>query len=268
MTTEPPTLPDRPPQGTLVELSYPEPQLALLTLNDPERLNAMSHELGEVFSARIRELSQSPPRVIVITGSGRAFSAGGDLEMLERKQLKSVSQNQTEMLQFYRLFLDVLDLEIPLVAAINGWAVGAGFCLACACDVRVCDPKAGFSVPFLKLGLFPGMGTTNLLPRVLGPRAFDLLLTGRKIGADEALSCGLVSRVSQPCEAGALGLQVAREVLAGGPEVTRQLLRVLRGDRLELAAALEREAFLQGASYATEEFRQGVAAARLPRPKP
>jgi enoyl-CoA hydratase/carnithine racemase len=255
-----------PSTDNLVELLYPEPGIALLRLNDPSHLNAMSNELAEAFAARLRELHHVAPRAVVLTGAGRAFSAGGDLEMLERKRSSSIQHNQAEMQRFYHLFLDILELEVPLVAAINGWAVGAGFCLACACDIRVCDPEAGFSVPFLKLGLFPGMGTTSLIPRVLGPRAFDLLLTGRRMKADEALQSGLVSRHSQPGESLALGLEVAREITAGAQHVTRQLLRILRGDRQSLMTALQTEAFLQGASYATDEFRDGVAAARARRP--
>lgn len=247
---------------SLVELTRPEPGIAVLRLNDPDRLNSMSDELAGVFAARLRELAHEAPRVVVLTGSGRAFSAGGNLAMLEAKAARPVADNQAHMFDFYQLFLSMLELQVPLVAAVNGLAVGAGFCLACACDIRIADPAASFSAPFLKLGLFPGMGSTVLIPRALGPKAADLLLTGRRMLAEEAFQSGLISRLSPPGQSFETALEAARQIVAGGPQVTRQLLALLRIDRLELLAALRREAHLQGASYAEAEFRDGIARAR------
>lgn len=236
------------------------PGVPLLTLADPERLNAMGPEMARDFSAAVASLRE--PRAVVITGEGRAFSAGGNLAMLEEKRKFSLEKNRRLMLEFYRSFLDVLKLEVPVIAAVNGLAVGAGFCLACACDLRVADPGARFSAPFLKLGLFPGMGCTHFFPRVLGPRAQDVLLSGRMLGAAEALEWGAVTRVSEPGGVLEAARSLASEVLDGAPLASRELLLALRGAPEALQAALQREAEGQARSYARPEFAEGLARAR------
>ncbi|MEW6283246.1 MAG: enoyl-CoA hydratase/isomerase family protein, partial [Candidatus Eremiobacterota bacterium] len=161
-------------------------EVGQILLNDPDRLNAMGEEMAGAMRALVDELRGHRPRVLVLTGAGRAFSAGGDLEMLERKRATGVERNRPLMLEFYASYLGLLELEVPLVAAVNGHAVGAGAVLACACDVRLADPAARFAFPFARLGLHPGMGATWFVPRVAGAAATELLLTGRMIGAEEA----------------------------------------------------------------------------------
>jgi enoyl-CoA hydratase len=240
--------------------------VAWIRLNDPARLNAMSEEMAAEFRDLVAGLRGPELRAVIVSGEGRSFSAGGDLDMLEEKRTRDWETNRPGMLAFYRSFLDLLTLEVPLISAVHGWAVGAGCCLAAACDLRLADPAARFRVPFLNLGLFPGMGTTHWMPRRLGPWAAEFLLTGRTLSAAEAHARGLVTTLS---ESGAV-LDLARaqveRVLANGPEATRDLLRILRGDPAELQAALEREADFQARSYNREEFAEGLARARQTRP--
>ena len=181
--------------------------------------------------------------------------------MLEKKRLLSGEENRAEMLKFYDSFLSILDLRIPLIAALNGAAVGAGLCLACACDIRIASTDAKLGFTFLKLGLHPGMGGTYFLPRIIGPSAAaELLMTGRIISAEEAFRIGLVSKV---CERAALLSEVdtiANEILACGPQATAQLVETMRGDGAHLDSALAREAVCQSVNYGSAEFAEGITA--------
>lgn len=248
----------------LVMLKELSPQCASITLNDPDNLNAMGEEMAAEFAALVEKLrvDGSTYRSIILTGSGRAFSAGGNLEMLEKKQQLSEEENQRLMLRFYHAFLGVLSLNIPLIAAVNGHAIGAGLCLAAACDIRIASDQAKFGVTFTRLGLHPGMGATYFLPRVLGyPAAVELMLSGRVIEAPEALRIGFVSKIVPVATLESEALAIAREISACGPEANRQVLQTLRAGSTSLVAALEREALSQSMSYKSAEFKEGVRAA-------
>jgi len=238
--------------------------IATLTLNDEANLNAMSEEMASEFSACVKSLkSANNVRAVILTGAGKSFSAGGHLAMLDRKRSLSAEQNRAGMLAFYDSFLSILSLNIPIIAALQGAAVGAGLCLACACDIRIAsnDTKLGFT--FLKLGLHPGMGGTFLVPRVVGRSvATELLLTGRIISADEGLRIGLVSKLSTRETLLDDARTIAREILSCGPEASKQLLETMRSDLLGLPAALAREAQCQSVNYAGAEFAEGLAAVR------
>jgi enoyl-CoA hydratase len=246
----------------LVTSSVDQNGVAKLTLNDETNLNAMSEEMAAEFSAAVAGIkAKRAARVLIITGAGKAFSAGGHLEMLEKKRLLSGEENRAEMLKFYDSFLSILDLRIPLIAALNGAAVGAGLCLACACDIRIASTDAKLGFTFLKLGLHPGMGGTYFLPRIIGPSAAaELLMTGRIISAEEAFRIGLVSKV---CQRAALLSEVdtiANEILACGPQATAQLVETMRGDGAHLDSALAREAVCQSVNYGSDEFAEGITA--------
>jgi enoyl-CoA hydratase/carnithine racemase len=235
-----------------------------ITLSDEANLNAMSEEMATEFAAVISRLKQSSDTsIVILTGSGKSFSAGGHLEMLDAKRQRTTEQNRLGMLAFYDSFLSILSLNVPIIAALQGAAVGAGLCLACACDVRIAtsDSKLGFT--FLKLGLHPGMGGTFLLPRVVGrTMATELLLTGRIISADEALRIGLVSRIVSREKLLEEANSIAREMLSCGPGSSAQLLQTMRADLANLPAALEHEAICQSDNYASAEFAEGISAIR------
>ena len=242
--------------------------IATLTLNDEANINAMSEEMASEFATCVKRLkSSSDLRAVILTGAGKSFSAGGHLAMLDRKRSLTAEQNHTGMLAFYDSFLSILSLNIPIIAALQGAAVGAGLCLACACDIRLAsnDTKLGFT--FLKLGLHPGMGGTFLVPRVVGRSvATELLLTGRIISADEALRIGLVSKLSSRDKLLEDARAIAQEILSCGPEASKQLLETMRSDLKVLPAALEHEARCQSINYASAEFAEGLAAVREKRP--
>ncbi len=243
-------------------------RVARLCMTSPDNLNAMDDGMAAAFRQALAHLQDQPLRALVISGQGRAFSAGGDLAMLRAKADKSQETNQREMLEFYQSFLGLRDLATPLVVALQGHAVGAGFCFAAACDLRLADTSAQFAAPFTRLGLHPGMGGSFFLPRSLGSEpARDLMLTGRRMGAEEALRLGFLSRLVEP-----QGLEAALEealtgILAGAPLATRALLRSQReAEREPLQRCLEREAVEQAECYARPEFLEGVEALATRRP--
>ncbi|RIL09257.1 MAG: enoyl-CoA hydratase/isomerase family protein [Proteobacteria bacterium] len=236
----------------------------VITLNDPDNLNAMGEEMADEFSALITKLQREAKklRALILTGSGRAFSAGGNLEMLEKKTSLNAEENHRRMLNFYNSFLCMLDLGVPLIAAINGHAIGAGLCVASACDVRVCSDKARLGFTFTKLGLHPGMGATYFLPKLLGyASAAELILTGRVIEAPEALRVGLVSKIVAAEKVVEEAKAIAQEICECGPESIKQVLQTLRQGVHELPRMLEREATCQSINYGSQEFKEGVRAA-------
>ena len=239
--------------------------VATLTLCRPEKRNAMTPALTRDFAAALAAIRAEPTiRALIIAATGPVFCAGGDLAMLERMTGRTPAENYREMRAFYMHYLELLHLDIPTIAAIGGHAVGAGAALALACDIRILATEARFSFPFLALGLHPGMGTTHLLPIVAGASlAADLLLSGRRVAADEALTQGLVSRVLPADEVEAAALALATE-LAGRPvAATRMAKRALVRPKLDgLDAALDYEATAQAHSYASSEMRAALVAIR------
>ena len=252
----------------LVTTSIDNLGIATITLNDEVNLNAMSEEMAAEFAATVSALrSSGAARVIILAGAGRSFSAGGHLAMLDKKRTLTAEQNRSGMLAFYDSFLSILSLNVPVIAALQGAAVGAGLCLACACDIRIATSDAKLGFTFLKLGLHPGMGGTFLLPRVVGRSvATELLLTGRIISADEALRIGLVSKISPREKLFEDAHAIAHEILSCGPEASAQLLETMRSDLAGLPAALEREAHCQSTNYGSAEFAEGLASVREKRP--
>jgi enoyl-CoA hydratase len=248
---------------------HPTPSIGVITLTDPTSRNAMGENMASEFAALTAEIGSKAdqPRVLIVTGAGGAFSSGGNLEMLDQKRLLPPDENRRRMLSFYRSFLGIRSLGIPLIAAINGAAVGAGLCLACGCDIRIASTNAKLGLPFSRLGLYPGMGSTYLISALIGQqKATELLLTGRIIGASEALAIGLVSEVTEPDNVLLRAIAVATETATAGPVTIKNLLPVLRNPPRSLDEALIAEAAAQAISYASDEFAEGVASAREKRP--
>jgi enoyl-CoA hydratase/carnithine racemase len=245
-----------------VDLSF-EAGVALLTLNDVARKNAMSPELGDLLQARVGELlGRADVRAVVLTGAGGAFSAGGDLAMLERLRSLPFEEARRFMLSFYGRYLSVLDLPVPVVAAIEGPAIGAGLCVALACDVVVVGEDSKLALNFVQLGLHPGMGATYLTPRKVGAqRAAELLLTGRRFDGREAQAMGLALEAAPAGQVLARALGLAKQIASGGPLAVRALRRGLAVDRVALQAALEREALAQAESYGSADLGEGLRAA-------
>ena len=241
-----------------------------LTFQDPERHNAMSRAMGEALKARIERIGEDRSvRAVLLTGAGRAFSAGGDLGMLldlaeQAAAGRALQETRDQMREFYGLFLSVRTLPCPSIAAINGHAIGAGLCVALACDLRVASTSARLALNFSRLGLHPGMAATWILPRLVGPaRAAELLYTGRSISAAEAERIGMLNRAVAPEEVLSEARQLARAVATSGPQAVRGLKRSLAGSaHAELEAQLQLEATLQAACFASRDVTEGLAALR------
>lgn len=246
------------------------PAIGIITLSDPPSRNAMTEEMASEFSTLTNELAGKGPtlRALILTGAGTSFSSGGNLEMLEQKRHLSGEENRLRMLAFYRAFLGIRSLGIPLIAAIHGHAIGAGLCLACGCDIRIAAEGTKLGFPFVQLGLYPGMGATYLLPTVVGQaKATELLLTGRIIDAAEAFAIGLIAEVTSQDQLLGRAQHIAEEIASAGPETIRQLLPALRAPLSTLEDALNREAMAQSISYAGEEFGARLTQARTRKPR-
>lgn len=253
----------------LVIAEQVNPKVLRIVLNDPDNLNAMGEDMAREFAAVTQNIKSSAAglRAIILTGAGRAFSAGGNLEMLEKKRSQGGEENRLKMLDFYYSFLGMLSLDVPIIAAINGHAIGAGLCVAAACDIRIAAEGAKLGFTFVKLGLHPGMGATYFLPRVIGASAAaELMLTGRVIDPSEAQRIGLVSKVTPLDKLQDAALGIADEICGSGPEATRQLLESTRRGFPRLEEALQREALCQSINYAGAEFAEGVKAVKEKRP--
>ena len=247
-------------------LSYEvEEGIALVTLKRPEALNALSQSLLEEL-AEIPELVQQDPevRAVIFTGEGKAFAAGADLK--EIAAIKDPFMGREYALFGQRVFAEIAALPVPTIAAINGYALGGGLELALACDLRVAAKTAKLGLPEVGLGLIPGFGGTQRLPRLIGRgRALDLIFTGRHVDAEEALFLGLVNRVAE--DALEEAKKLAQKILKNAP-IALALAKesVVRGEGLDLAEALEIEADLFGYAAATEDMKEGGPAFLEKRP--
>ncbi|HEX2029753.1 MAG TPA: enoyl-CoA hydratase-related protein [Nitriliruptorales bacterium] len=242
--------------------------VAVVTLNDPQRRNAMTAAMGRALHDTFTALGDDDAlRVAVLTGAGPAFSAGGDLGMLEemtRATREDGADATAAMRTFYARFLALRDLPVPVVAAVNGHAVGAGACVALACDLALIAEDARFGLNFARIGIHPGMGGSWFLPRLAGrQRAAELLYTGRLVDGATAARWGLAIAATPAGEVLARALQVAGEIAASAPQVVRQLKRSLHEtwDRT-LDEQLDAEAGYQARNYATDDVVEGLAAAR------
>ncbi len=180
-----------------LRLERPAEGVARLVLDNPAQRNAMSEEMTASWVAAIDALAADRSvRVVVVTGEGTSFCSGGNTGWIASEPDAGVDHLRTRMMAFYRAWLSIRKLEVPTIAAVNGPAIGAGLCLALACDIRYAAEGAKLGAPFVKLGMNPGMAATYLLPNAVGEaNARELLLTGRTVQAEEARQLGLVSRV-------------------------------------------------------------------------
>jgi enoyl-CoA hydratase len=234
-------------------------EAALLTLDRQDALNALSFEIVQALARAFDEVAHSDARVLIVTGAGdKAFCAGADIKELRHGELprhkRSLHTGQGVMMQLERL-------PVPSIALVNGYAFGGGLELALACTFRLATPNAQLGVPEIKLGMIPGYGGTQRLPRLIGEaRALELVLTGRAVKADEAERIGLVHRV-------VTGDPLA-EALAFAQTFTRYSLPVLAYAREAVQRALDNplheglkvEANLGTLAYGTADAQEGLAA--------
>jgi enoyl-CoA hydratase len=236
-----------------------EGNLATVTIDRPDALNALNHELIlELGLALDLAEADLDVRALIVTGVGRAFVAGADIDNLQR--LADGFSGREASLSGQDLMNSLAALPFPTIAAINGYALGGGLELALAADLRVAAAGAKLGLPEVQLGLIPGYGGTQRLPRLIGVgRALDLILTGRHVGAEEALSLGLVNRVAEDALASAR--ELARACLDNAP-IALGLAKeaVARGLDVTLPQGLEIEADLFGMVATTDDMKEGTAA--------
>ncbi len=238
--------------------------IATLTLNQPDKRNAMSEEMTDAFPAAVQQIrSATDVRAVIVTGAGSAFCAGGDLDFLHTGE-RDVVFLREKMTSFYPNFLSLLDLDIPTIAAINGPAIGAGMCLALMCDMRVADLDAPMGMTFARIGLHPGMMGTALLARAVSHQwAAELLYTGRIIKGAEALSIGLVNRAVDADELMEQARGLADQVAVNAPLALRYIKQGLRNSFRQAAEeASAWEGFAQPVTMATEDVKEGLRAVR------
>ncbi len=254
---------------THLRIERPSDGVVLLTLDNPDQRNAMSDDMTAAWASAVAEIAaDASVRAVVVTGAGSAFCSGGNTSWIASEPDATVEDLRTRMLPFYRAWLAIGSLEVPTIAAVNGPAVGAGLCLALACDIRYAAGSARLGAPFVRLGMHPGMAATWLLPEAVGlAAARDLLLTGRTVDADEALRLGLVSRVIPDGELLGEVLATAAGIAATAPIASRLTkLALADGGHASSEAALQWEALAQPMTLATEDLQEGIRAAREKRP--
>jgi enoyl-CoA hydratase/carnithine racemase len=246
-------------------------KIAIVTIDRPQRLNAFNENMFFALEQAAGQLKDNLPRAVIITGTGgKAFSAGFDVNpdnpmvssliaSVEKKDPKPAEK----MIQQVRQAVDeFLSLPIPIIAALNGFAYGGGAELAARCDLRVMDPEAEICFSEVRLGLMPDWGGGATLARLVGPSiAADLILTARKISADEASRIGLVNRVSRPGKALEEAITLAETIAKNGPRAVAGALEVIRQSlSLPLDKSLNLEAAKAVSLILSGECFHGVAA--------
>jgi len=248
-------------------LEQPEAGIHLLTVNRPKALNALNAAtLDEIAAALARVAADDAARVLLVTGAGKkAFVAGADIAEMQDatiEQAREFSEKGSRVMHALEA------LPLPVIALVNGYALGGGCELALACDWILAADRAVFGQPEVNLGIPPGFGGTQRLPRRIGPaRALELLATARQVNADEAAAIGLANHVVPASELRAKGLEMARTIASKAPLAVRLAKEaVQRGESLDLFAACELETDLFAQAFSTQDRREGMSAFLEKRP--
>ena len=242
-------------------------EIGTLTLDRPKVLNAMSPELiAELVTAAAWLADRAPLRALIVTGTGRAFSAGGDVTWFKRGLEESGADLPAEVLHgadvLHQAIVDFRRIPYPVIAAVNGVAAGAGFSLALMCDTRIASEEAAFVCAYGRIGASPDGGMTYFLPRVVGPsRAIELLLNDPLMSATDARAEGIVAEVIPADRLMDAAHEKARELAAKAPHYVR-MAKVLCGQSIEnsLTEHLQLERHGIADSMATDDLREGVTA--------
>lgn len=242
-------------------------RLAIITFSRPDKLNAMNATVFRELSDCLRrvEAGEYPAEIVILTGAGRAFVAGADIDGY-------INISLAEFSAFQRLGRGVMEqlerLPQPVIAAVNGYALGGGFEIALSCDVIIAAENAKFGLPEAKLALLPGGGGTQRLPRLVGPYvAKRLIFSGEIIDARRAYELNLVSEITAPGEALNAALTLAEKMLANGPLAVRMAKRLINeGLEASLATALSFEMDATAHLFVTEDKAEGIQAFKDKRP--
>lgn len=252
---------------TLLSINSTGP-VTTLTIDRAETMNPLGAARdGEEFENACRTINENvETRCVILTGAGRAFSAGGDIKAMQQRtgtfggNPPTISDGYRN--NIHRILRALYGLRVPVIAAVNGPAIGLGCDVACLADIRIASDKAKFGVTFLKLGIIPGDGGTWILPRVIGmSRASELFYTGDVIGAEQAQEWGLVSRVVPHDDLLGEAQEMAEKISAMPPHSLRHTKNLLRqGQQISYDTALEMAANTQAMMHSTEDHMEGVNA--------
>lgn len=243
-------------------------RVATVTLNRPDNRNSMTPDvLAGLADAVSRLRADTELRCAIVTGRGSSFCAGADFKSRSGPgtppdpDAPHLAPHERSYAT-YAPFLSLLDVEIPVIAAMQGHAIGGGFGLALVCDLRIANREARYGSNFVRLGLSPGMATTYLLPRLVGlPRALELVLTGRIVTGAQAAELGLANDAVAPEAVLTRARALAHEIATAAPQAVRWTKRlVYAGVGWDPRQAARAEALYQSRSFETDDFREGVAA--------
>ena len=244
--------------------SHLENHITTITLDRPEKLNAFSGTMREELLDALRAAADdSDCRVVIITGAGRAFCAGGDVEYMSGLQKNGDVEAFRKLLNAGRdVVPQIVEMPKPVIASVNGIAAGAGCNLALACDYRIASDSAKLGETFVKIGIHPDWGGTWFLPRLVGPsRAFELLTTGRMVDAAEAVAIGMVDRVVPLSDLPEQTATLARAIAQGPPQAIADIKRALSASRSNsLLAQVELESEHQVRAFLSHDAAEGMAA--------
>ena len=248
-------------------------RVVTLTLNRPDERNAIgSHaDCAELVDAVEAAAADPGVAVLILTGAGSAFSAGGNLKAMRDRALANdgigpldspLATRNNYRRGIQRIPQALWDCELPMIAAINGHAIGAGLDLACMCDLRIAAQGAKLASSFIKMGIVPGDGGAYFLPRAVGlAKAAEMMFTGEAIAADEALACGLVSRVVPADTLLAEARALADRIACNPPQTLRLVKRLLReAEHARLPEVLQLSAAFQALAHETDDHREALAA--------
>jgi 2-(1,2-epoxy-1,2-dihydrophenyl)acetyl-CoA isomerase len=255
-------------ERTMVHLDVTD-QVATITLDCAEKRNAFDTVLREQLADAVRRVRRdSHIRAVVLTGAGGHFCAGGDLRNIASLQIDS-GQWRQRMEALHEWFSELLTLDRPVIAAVDGAAAGAGFSLALAADFVLATPRAWFCMSFIKIGLVPDVAAFYTLPRVVGvQRAREIMLSGRDVSAQEAQQLGIVSEIHEPAALLPRAQAMARSFVGASPTAIGLIKRTLASGPPSLAQALDAEANAQAVAAGTAAHREAVAAFLNKQPLP
>jgi methylglutaconyl-CoA hydratase len=242
-----------------LSLAY-DGSLAIITLNRPDKRNAISYELIDELLRALQEAEASPAQIVIVTGAGKAFCSGMDLDNLRSITQRTGEENRADSQKMARLFRSLYDFPKVTIAAVNGPAIAGGCGLATLCDFTLAAAEASFGYTEVRIGFVPAIVSTFLLHQVGEKHARDLLLTGRIIGAQEAFRIGLVNEIVAPDKLMERARELTATLLGNSPAsllATKRLLRQYSSAELDqqIGAAVEENARIR----TTADFREGVS---------
>jgi len=240
--------------------------VATLTLNRPENRNSMTEDVLEGLRAAVARAKDDPElRCLVVTGRGKSFCAGADFKSQIQRSDSGTGRRQLpneRSFAMYSPFLSLLQIEVPVIGALNGHAIGGGFGLALVCDIRIANKDSRYGANFTKLGLHPGMATTYFMPRLVGvPRAAELLFTGRLVSGEEAAQLGLANYAVAEDQVLPKALELARDIASSAPIAVRWTKRSLyQNVDWDPVPAAYAEAQAQSRTLETDDSKEGIQA--------